>query len=245
LIRTVSISLALLAVMSAQLKDAVRFVDIALQAGLEDVTYCGGERAKNYIVETLGTGAAFLDYDNDGDLDIFLVNASRLEGFPKGQEPTNHLYRNVGGGKFEDSTREAGLLRSGWGQGVCAGDIDNDGHTDLYVTYWGHDVLYRNTGHGAFEDLTQAAGMKTEAVRWGAGCAFFDFNKDGRLDLLVANYVQFDKENTPTPSMSNACRWKDMKVMCGPRALTRSGSHSRTYRSPPASQRPGSGTPCR
>src|SRR3982751_1579060 len=138
--RRALLGLGLLAVMAAQIPDAVRFVDIALEAGLKDVFYCGGERSKNYIVETLGTGVALLDYDNDGDLDIFIVNASKLEGFPKGEEPTNHLYRNDGGGKFKDVTREAGLLHSGWGQGVCAGDIDNDGQTDMYVTYWGHDV---------------------------------------------------------------------------------------------------------
>ena len=215
----VVLGVGLLAVMAAQIPDGVRFVDIALEAGLKDIFYCGGERTKNYIIETLGTGTALLDYDNDGDLDIFIVNASKLEGFPAGEEPTNHLYRNDGAGKFKDVTREAGLARSGWGQGVCAGDIDNDGHTDLYVTYWGHDVLYRNTGNGTFQDVTESAGMKTEGVRWGTGCAFLDFDKDGKLDLLVANYVQFDQKNTPTPNMSNACRWKDMKVMCGPRGL--------------------------
>ena len=209
----------LLAALLAQAPDAVRFIDVAVEAGIRDIFYCGGEQAKNYIVETLGTGAAFIDYDNDGDLDLFLVNASRLEGFPKGQEPTNRMYRNTGDGKFEDVTQESGLARSGWGQGVCAGDIDNDGFNDLFVTYWGQDVLYRNTGKGSFEDITEAAGMATSNVRWGTGCAFSDLNRDGLADLFVANYVQFDQKNTPTPDMPNACRWKDMKVMCGPRGL--------------------------
>src|SRR6266581_3667114 len=211
-------TLALLALM-AQAPDAVRYVDMALDAGLRDIFYYGGERTKNYIIETLGSGVAFIDYDNDGNLDIFAVNGSRLEGFPKGQEPTNHLYRNEGHGVFKDVTREAGLLRSGWGQGVCAGDFDNDGFTDLFVTYWGQDVLYRNTGKGSFEDVTEAAGLAGKEVRWGTGCAFVDYNRDGKLDLFVANYVQFDQKNTPTPNMPGACQWKNMPVMCGPRGL--------------------------
>jgi enediyne biosynthesis protein E4 len=162
---------------------------------------------------------AFIDYDNDGNLDIFAVNGSRLEGFPKGQEPTNHLYHNEGGGVFKDVTREAGMGRSGWGQGTCAGDFDNDGFTDLFVTYWGHDVLYRNTGKGGFEDVTSTAGMSGKDVRWGTGCAFLDYNRDGKLDIFVSNYVQFDQKSTPAPNQPNACTWKDMPVMCGPRGL--------------------------
>ena len=137
-----------------------------------------------------------------------MVNGSRLEGFPKGQEPSNHLYRNQGNGVFKDVTREAGLLRSGWGQGVCAGDFDNDGFTDLFVTYWGHDVLYRNTGKGSFEDVTAAAGMSGADVRWGTGCAFVDYNRDGKFDLFVSNYVQFDQKNTPTPAVPTRARGK-------------------------------------
>src|SRR5438132_13283703 len=118
--------LALIAILAlltllAQAPEAVRYVDVAIEAGIKDIFYCGGERTKNYIIETLGSGVAFIDYDNDGNLDIFAVNGSRLEGFPKGQEPTNHLYHNEGHGVFKDVTREAGLLRSSWGQGGCAG----------------------------------------------------------------------------------------------------------------------------
>src|SRR5258708_4314662 len=202
----------------AQNPEAVRYIDVAREAGLNDVVYCGGEETKNYIIETLGTGLAFVDYDNDGYLDLFVVNSSRLEGFPK-EQPTNHLYHNERNGTFKDVTRAAGLLRSGWGQGVCAGDFDNDGFTDLFVTYWGHDVLYRNTGKGSFQDITAAAGMTGSEVRWGTGCAFVDYNRDGKLDLFVSNYVQFDQKNTPAPGSANACTWKDMPVMCGPRGL--------------------------
>jgi len=130
--------LALLSLLPGQ----IQFTDQAERAGLKDVFICGDNQKKKYIIETLGTGVALIDYDNDGYPDLFAVTASRLDGFPKGQEPTNHLYRNNRDGTFTDVTRESGLGRSGWGQGVCAGDFDNDGFVDLYVTYWGHDVLY-------------------------------------------------------------------------------------------------------
>ena len=191
------------------------FVDEALKAGLKDIFYCGDDRRKNYIVETLGTGVAFFDYDNDGLLDIFGVTASRLEGFPPGQEPVNRLYRNKGDGTFADVSKAAGVAKSGWGQGVCAGDIDNDGFTDLYVTYWGADVLYRNRGDGTFEDVT----MPGIGSRWGTGCAFVDYDRDGRLDLMVANYVNFDRKNTQRPDGPKPCEWKSEKVMCGPQGL--------------------------
>lgn len=223
-------------VVFAQAPDAVRYVDVALRAGLKDIFYCGSEKTKNYIVETLGSGVAFIDYDNDGNLDIFAVNGSRLEGFPKGQEPTNHLYHNDGRDVFRDVSREAGMARAGWGQGTCAGDFDNDGFTDLFVTYWGHDVLYRNTGKGGFEDATAAAGMSGQDVRWGTGCAFVDYNRDGKLDLFVSNYVQFDQQNTPAPNQPNACTWKDMPVMCGPRGLK--GGVNRLWRNDSQPGRP-------
>ena len=155
----------------------IQFVDMAERAGLKDVFVCGDDKSKRYIVETLGTGIALVDYDNDGYPDVFAVTASRLEGYPKGQEPQNHLYRNNHDGTFTDVTHQSGLGRSGWGQGVCAGDFDNDGYVDLYVTYWGHDVLYRNTGKGKFEDVTESAGLGTSEVRWGSGCAFVDYNR--------------------------------------------------------------------
>jgi hypothetical protein len=191
------------------------FVDETLRAGLKDLFYCGDEQQKNYIVETLGTGVAFLDFDNDGLLDIFAVTASKLTGFPPGQEPINRLYRNKGDRTFEDVTKKAGVGKSGWGQGVCTGDIDNDGFVDLYVTYWGSDVLYRNRGNGSFEDITPAG----IGSRWGTGCAFVDYDRDGKLDLMVANYVDFDLKNTPRPDGPKPCQWKLENVMCGPQGL--------------------------
>ncbi|HEY8459328.1 MAG TPA: CRTAC1 family protein [Blastocatellia bacterium] len=191
------------------------FVDEALRAGLKDIFVCGEESQKNYLVETLGTGVAFLDYDNDGLLDIFAVTASKLGGFTPGEEPVNRLYRNKGDRTFEEVSKKAGVDKAGWGQGVCAGDIDNDGFVDIYVTYWGSDVMYRNRGDGTFEDVTPP-GMGS---RWGTGCAFVDYDRDGRLDLMVANYVDFDLKNTPRPDGPRPCRWKDENVLCGPQGL--------------------------
>lgn len=132
----------------------VQLVDIAPEAGLHAVGVFGSEENKRWIIETTGGGIAFVDYDNDGWLDIFQVNGTTLEGFPAAQEPTSHLYRNNRDGTFSDVTQAAGLARSGWGQGVCAGDFDNDGKVDLFVTYWGQNSLYKNQGDGTFVDVT-------------------------------------------------------------------------------------------
>ena len=169
-----------------------RFTEIARQAGLTAVTVFGGRDANKYLLETTGCGVALLDYDGDGWLDIFLVNGTTLEGFPPGQEPTNHLYRNRRDGTFEDVTERAGLVHGGWGQGACAGDYDNDGHQDLFVTYYGQNRLYHNRGDGTFEDVTGRAGLVDKRTRWGTGCAFLDYDHDGKLDLFVANYIDLD-----------------------------------------------------
>jgi hypothetical protein len=197
----------------------VNFVDIAEKAGLTAKTEDGGEKAKRYIIETTGSGVAAFDFDNDGWPDIFVVNGTRLEGFPKGQEPTSHLYRNRRDGSFEDVTQSAGVGLKGWGQGVCAGDYDNDGFVDLFVTFWGHDVLLHNNGNNTFTDVTRKAGLWHDDERWSTGCAFFDYDRDGRLDLFVAHYVDFDPAHTPEPGSNDACQWKGMPVMCGPRGL--------------------------
>jgi hypothetical protein len=194
------------------------FTNVAAQAGLDAVTVFGGSKTNKYLLETTGCGAAFFDYDGDGWQDVFLVNGTTLDGFPKGQEPTNHLYRNRGDGTFEDVTRKAGLVQSGWGQGVCAGDYDNDGHEDLFVTYWGQNHLYHNRGDGTFEDVTRKAGLVDRRTRWGTGCAFFDYDRDGSLDLIVANYIDMDLATAPVPE-SGLCRYKGIKVACGPPGL--------------------------
>jgi hypothetical protein len=205
----------------------VNFVDIAERAGLTAKTEDGGDKTKRYILETTGSGAAFFDFDNDGWPDIFLVNGSRLEGFPKGQEPTSHLYRNRHDGTFADVTQKAGVGLVGWGQGVCAGDYDNDGFVDLFVTFWGHDVLLHNNGDGTFTDVTRKAGLWHDDVRWSTGCSFVDYDRDGRLDLFIAHYVDLDLPHTPEPGSAATCVWKGMPVMCGPRGLK--GTHSELY----------------
>jgi hypothetical protein len=205
----------------------VNFVDLAEHAGLTAKTEDGGDKTKRYIIETTGSGAAFFDFDNDGWPDIFVVNGSRLEGFPKGQEPTSHLYRNRHDGTFADVTQKAGVGLVGWGQGVCAGDYDNDGFVDLFVTFWGHDVLLHNNGDGTFTDVTRKAGLWHDDARWSTGCAFVDYDRDGRLDLFIAHYVDFDPQHTPEPGSGAACLWKGMPVMCGPRGLK--GTHSELY----------------
>jgi hypothetical protein len=195
-----------------------RFTNIASQAGLSARTIYGQQGTNTYLLETTGTGVAAFDYDGDGWVDIFLVNGTTLEGFPKGQEPTNHLYRNQHDGTFEDVTSRAGLVASGWGQGVCAGDYDNDGQEDLFVTYWSQNTLYRNKGDGSFDDVTAGANLVHSRSRWSTGCAFLDYDRDGRLDLIVANYIDLDLSTTPLPS-SGLCRYKGLAVACGPPGL--------------------------
>src|ERR1700675_1314175 len=191
----------------------VSYEDLAVQAGLTGVEVSGADHGKQYIVESTGTGVAIFDYDNDGLPDILFVNGGRLGG---GAQPKPFLYHNLGGLKFEDATEKAGITSTGWGQGVCAGDIDNDGNTDLFVTQWGQTILYR--GKGTFRDETKERGLLAP-MRWSTGCAFVDFNRDGFLDLVVVHYVDFDLAHTPHPGQTSQCQWKGKPVMCGPRGL--------------------------
>jgi hypothetical protein len=209
-------------------KPLAYFTDIAKEAGLTMMNVFGGVNTKKYIIETTGTGVAIFDYDNDGWPDIFIVNGTTLEGFPAGKAPTNHLYRNNHDGTFTDVTEKAGLARTGWGQGVCVGDYDNDGWEDLYITYYGKNVLYHNNGNGTFTDVTDKAGVGGSGKAWGTGCAFVDYDRDGRLDLMVANYVDFDLSAAPAPGERPSCVWKGVPVMCGPRGLP--GSKNILYR---------------
>ena len=195
-----------------------KFVDVAQAAGLNARFTSGSEETKKYIIEANGTGVAFIDYDRDGRQDVFLVNGSRLQGFGNAAAPTNHLYRNQGNGKFQDVTRESGMARSGWGNGVCVGDIDNDGFEDLYVTYWGKNALFHNV-HGKFSDIAENSGVAGSGKEWSSGCTFLDYDRDGYLDLLVTSYQQFDLEKTPAPGHGANCEWKGMPVFCGPRGL--------------------------
>lgn len=193
----------------------VQFVDVAEEAGITIKTTSGGEK-KRYIVEAKGGGAAaFLDYDNDGWMDIYIVNGSTLEGFPPGEEPHNVLYRNNGDGTFTDVTEEAGVGDTGWGMGCTAADYDNDGYTDVYVANFGPNFLYHNNGDGTFTDVTAKAGVGDP--RWSTGTAWGDYDRDGDLDLYVANYVNFDVHNLEKYRKVNV--WRGIEVMAGPRGL--------------------------
>src|SRR5262249_55945552 len=166
-------------------QNSISFTDVAAQAGLLVPIIYGGVERKKYIIETNGCGVAFLDYDRHGWMDVLLLGGTRLEGLPSGKEPTNRLYHNNQDGTFTDVTAKSGLARTGWASAVCVGDYDNDGYDDLFITYWGQNVLYHNNGNGTFTDVTQKAGLMTKGIRWGSGCAFVDYDRDGRLDLFV------------------------------------------------------------
>ena len=196
----------------------INFINVARESGLNAKTIYGGEHKNKYLLETTGCGVAFYDYDNDGWLDIFLVNGSRLEGFPAGSEPTSHLFKNNRDGTFTDVTLKAGVDHSGWGQGCCIGDYDNDGWEDLFVTYFGKNVLYHNNGDGTFTDVSQKAAIAGNGKRWNTGCAFVDYDRDGKLDLFVANYIDMDLATAPVPE-SGPCLYKSIMVACGPPGL--------------------------
>jgi len=205
---------------------AANFEDVAAEAGLNATIISGGEITKKYILESTGTGVAIFDYDNDGWPDIFFVNGTRLD-LPPGANPSNHLYRNNHDGTFTDVTAAAGLSASGWGQGVCVGDYDNDGWEDLYITYYGKNRLYHNKG-GVFEEVADPAGVAGSGAEWSTGCAFVDYDRDGRLDLAVASYADFKLATAPLPGSALTCQWKGIAVFCGPHGLN--GSHNRLYR---------------
>ena len=195
-----------------------RFTDVASEAGLTAPTIYGAVDHKDFIIETVGCGCAFIDYDNDGWLDVFLLSGTRLNDAPS--DATNRLYKNNRDGTFTDVTGKAGLRRTGWASGVCVGDYNNDGYEDLFITYWGHNVLYRNNGDGTFTDVTAKAGLAGDPALWHSGCSFVDFDRDGRLDLFVSSYLRFDVKSTPKPGENANCTWKGIPVNCGPRGLT-------------------------
>ena len=193
------------------------FTDVAEKAGLTHPIVYGGTDTKSYILEVVGCGVAFLDYDNDGWLDLLVLNGTRLEGAPPGT--TNRLYKNNRDGTFTDVTEKAGLTRTGWASAITVGDYDNDGFDDLFITYYGQSVLYHNNGDGTFTDVTERAGLKQDSVRYASGCTWLDYDRDGRLDLFVAYYLDTTLEKLPKPGENSDCRWKGVPVNCGPRGL--------------------------
>jgi enediyne biosynthesis protein E4 len=195
-----------------------RFTDIAEQAGLRAPIIYGGVDRKDYIIEGVGCGVAFFDYDNDGWLDILLLSGVRFDSTPPGA--SNRLYKNNRDGTFTDVTSKAGLERSGWACSVTIGDYNNDGFEDVFITYWGHNVLYHNNGDGTFTDVTERAGLvESGPTLWHSGATWIDYNRDGHLDLFVTTYLDFDAKVIPKPGASSYCRYMDVPVSCGPRGL--------------------------
>ena len=194
------------------------FTDIASSAGLRAPIVYGPTDRMDYILESMGCGVAFLDYDNDGWLDIFLLSGTRRDGPVEGA--TNRLYKNNRDGTFADVTEKAGLVRQGWACGVTVGDYNNDGFEDLFITGWPQNALYRNNGDGTFTEVTEGAGLAHPGKRWGSGCTWVDYDRDGRLDLFVSNYLVFDFEKIPAAGATQNCNFKGVPVNCGPRGLT-------------------------
>src|SRR6266567_5432783 len=176
----------------------VVFTDITASAGLSRaVNTFGSANDKQFLLEEMGCGVALFDYDNDGWPDIFLVNGTSFDPAIRDLNPTSYLFHNNRNGTFTDVTAKAGLTRNGWGQGCCVGDYDNDGFDDLFVSYFGRNLLYHNNGNGTFTDVSGRAGVAGSGDRWGAGCCFLDYDRDGHLDLFVANYINFDPDHAP------------------------------------------------
>jgi hypothetical protein len=213
------IALGLLCLGAVIAADApVFFEDIARPSGLLLPNTAGGKTRKDYILETTGNGVAIFDYDGDGKEDILIANGTTLDRRP-GPRHLPQLYHNEGNGRFVEVGEKTGFTVEGWGQGVCVGDYDNDGRPDVLLTYYGTNRLYRNLGGGVFRDVTAEAKLPVTGIRYGSGCSFFDYDRDGYLDLFVANYVDLDLAKTPSPGSGEFCVWKEIPVMCGPRGL--------------------------
>jgi enediyne biosynthesis protein E4 len=212
---SIALALATLSPVSSPAQTAFRFTDQTTAAGIEMRQTFGGPE-KRYILESHGSGAAFFDHDNDGDLDLYVVNGSTFENYAKKSGPGNFFYHNNGDGTFAEIGAAAGVNDAGWGAGCAVGDYDNDGDRDLYVTNYGANQLYRNGGNGTFTATGAAAGND-----YSAGTAFFDYDNDGDLDLYVANYVEFSRQRMPdAATQAELCVFVGgVQVYCGPKGM--------------------------
>ncbi len=191
-----------------------RFVNVAAEAGLTAPVIYGDVATNDYILDSMGCGVAFVDYDNDGWQDVVLLTGRRWKDTPAGA--TIRLYRNNRDGTFRDVTEKSGLGRSVWASGITVGDYDNDGYDDLFITCWGQNLLFHNNGDGTFTDVTERAGLLHPGVRFGSGCTWIDYDRDGRLDLFVAHYMVFDPANMPPRGKDPTCTYRDVPVYCRP-----------------------------
>jgi hypothetical protein len=198
---------------------AVLYRDIAREAGITFRHHAAPE--KKFIVESMSGGVAMFDYDNDGRVDLYFVDSLTVETAGRPEAARSALYRNLGGGRFEDVTDKAGVGHPGWGMGACAADVDGDGWTDLYVTALGGNHLYRNNHDGTFTDVTERAGVRVGG--WSAGCGFGDYDHDGRVDLFVSRYVKIDLAHLPQFGKDKTCEYRGIAVQCGPRGLEGEG----------------------
>ena len=194
-----------------------RFVNVAQSAGLRAPVVYGGIGRTDYILESMGCGAAFLDYDNDGWLDIIVLTGRRLQSTPEGA--IIRLYRNNRDGTFSDVSEKSGLGRSVWATGITVGDYDNDGFDDVFITCWGQNILFHNNGNGTFTDVTEKAGLIHPGTRYGTGCTWIDYDRDGRLDLFVSHYNVFELAKVPPRGKDPGCNYNGVPIFCGPAGL--------------------------
>jgi len=198
------------------------FMNVAAAAGLRTPVIYGGIERNDYIVESMGCGAAFIDYDNDGWIDIVMLTGQRFQNSPT--DAIIRLYRNNRDGTFTDMTKTSGLGRSVWACGITVGDYNNDGFEDIFITCWGQNILFRNNGNGTFTDVTEKAGLLRPGTHYGTGCTWLDYDRDGYLDLFVCHYATLDLKNVPVAGKDPACNWKGIPVYCGPAGLPDEGS---------------------
>jgi len=194
-----------------------RLTDVARAAGLRAPVIYGDVEAQSYILENMGCGCAFIDYDNDGWADLLVLTGRRIAATPAGA--VIRLYHNNRNGTFTDVSEKTGLARSVWACGLTVGDYDNDGFDDIFVTCWGQNILFHNNGDGTFSEVTERAGLLRPGTHYGSGSTWIDYDRDGRLDLFVAHYVSFDFDKIPPAGKDPACKWKGLPVACGPRGL--------------------------